>query len=45
VWGSALSLVSFELPHFIMERKMMLTIRSLAERTTPTGAGFARHGQ
>lgn len=45
VWGSALSLVSFELPHFIMERKMMLTIRSLAERTVPTGAGFAHHGQ
>ena len=42
VWGSALSLATFELPHFIMQRKMMLTIRELAERPPGQGAGFAR---
>jgi hypothetical protein len=42
VWGSALSLVTFELPHFVMERKMMLTIRELAERRLGQDAGFAR---
>jgi hypothetical protein len=42
VWGSALSLATFELPHFVMERKMMLTIRTLAERSEGRGARFAR---
>jgi hypothetical protein len=31
VWASALNLVAFQLPHFIMERRMMLTIKALAE--------------
>ena len=33
VWAAALNLAAFELPHFIMQRKMMLTIKSLAERS------------
>jgi uncharacterized protein YndB with AHSA1/START domain len=32
VWGAALEFMTFELPHFIMERRMMLTIKQLAER-------------
>jgi hypothetical protein len=31
-WGAALTFALFELPHFIMERKMMLTIKACAER-------------
>jgi hypothetical protein len=31
VWASALEFLTFELPHFIMERRMMLTIKTLAE--------------
>jgi hypothetical protein len=31
VWASALNLITFQLPHFIMERRMMLTIKALAE--------------
>jgi azurin len=31
VWASAASLVGFQLPHFIMQRRMMLTIKALAE--------------
>jgi hypothetical protein len=31
VWASALNFLAFELPHFIMERRMMLTIKALAE--------------
>lgn len=31
-WGAALSMVLMDLPHFIMERKMLLTIRARAER-------------
>ena len=34
-WGAGLMLAAFELPHFIMERKMMLTIKAHAERTAP----------
>jgi hypothetical protein len=30
-WASALNLLAFQLPHFIMERRMMLTIGALAE--------------
>jgi hypothetical protein len=44
VWASAVNLVGFELPHFIMERKMMLTIKALAERAarqTPQHAAVA----
>jgi hypothetical protein len=31
VWASVLEFLTFELPHFIMERRMMLTIKALAE--------------
>jgi hypothetical protein len=31
-WASALNMLTFELPHFIMERRMMLTIKALAEK-------------
>ena len=31
VWASAASLLGFQLPHFIMQRRMMLTIKALAE--------------
>ena len=30
-WAAALNLTAFQLPHFIMQRKMMLTIKALAE--------------
>ena len=33
-WAAAMNLMLFELPHFIMQRRMLLGIRSLAERTT-----------
>jgi hypothetical protein len=32
-WAAALDMMAFELPHFIMERKMMLQIKALAERS------------
>jgi hypothetical protein len=32
VWASVLNMVTFQLPHFIMQRRMMLTIKDLAER-------------
>ena len=32
VWAAVLNMGVFELPHFIMERRMMLTIKALAER-------------
>lgn len=31
-WVASLDMIAFELPHFIMERRMMLRIKSLAER-------------
>jgi hypothetical protein len=31
-WAAAMNVVTFQLPHFIMERKMMLQIKELAER-------------
>ena len=31
VWASALNMVTFQLPHFIMQRRMMLSIKTLAE--------------
>lgn len=34
VWTAALDMMAFELPHFIMERRMMLRIKSLAEANT-----------
>jgi len=30
-WAAALDVMTFELPHFIMERRMMLQIKALAE--------------
>jgi hypothetical protein len=35
VWLSAVNFLAFELPHFIMERRMMLTIKALAESEHP----------
>jgi hypothetical protein len=32
VWAAALDVMTFELPHFIMERRMMLQIKALAEK-------------
>jgi hypothetical protein len=32
VWGAALSFAMFELPHFIMERRMLMGIKERAER-------------
>lgn len=32
-WAAPLDMIAFELPHFIMERRMMLRIKSLAERS------------
>ena len=31
VWASALNLFGFQMPHFIMQRRLMLTIKELAE--------------
>ena len=31
-WAAAIDMLAFELPHFIMERRMMLQIKSLAEQ-------------
>ena len=31
IWASAANLLGFQLPHFIMQRRMMLTIKALAE--------------
>lgn len=33
-WAAALNLTAFELPHFIMQRRMMLTIKELAENSS-----------
>ena len=35
VWAAAMDMMSFQLAHFIMERRMMVTIKSLAERGSP----------
>ena len=35
-WVAALDMMAFELPHFIMERRMMLRIKSLAESQAKT---------
>jgi hypothetical protein len=42
VWASALNLVAFQLPHFIMERRMMLTIKALAEERRALHAAARR---
>jgi hypothetical protein len=31
VWAAVLDMATFQLPHFIMERRMMLRIKALAE--------------
>lgn len=37
VWAAPIDMMAFELPHFIMQRRMMLRIKSLAERpATPS---------
>jgi hypothetical protein len=33
VWAAAINFTAFELPHFIMQRRMMLNIKELAERS------------
>lgn len=38
VWAAAVNMIAFQLPHFIMQRKMMLTIKQLAEREPLVGA-------
>lgn len=37
-WAAALEFMTFEIPHFIMERRMMLTIKALAEQPSPAVA-------
>jgi hypothetical protein len=32
-WAAGLNLAAFELPHFIMQRRMMLTLKRLAEQS------------
>lgn len=32
VWAASVNFIAFELPHFIMQRRMMLSIKELAER-------------
>jgi hypothetical protein len=34
VWAAAINFTAFELPHFIMQRRMMLNIKALAENST-----------
>jgi hypothetical protein len=34
-WAAALNFTAFEMPHFIMQRRMMLGIKDLAERHAP----------
>jgi hypothetical protein len=41
VWASALNFLTFELPHFIMQRRMMLTIKELAEERGAVRARLA----
>jgi len=33
-WAAALNFTAFELPHFIMQRRMLLGIKALAEQAT-----------
>jgi hypothetical protein len=40
VWASALNFMAFELPHFVMQRRMMLTIKALAEERGAVRAGL-----
>jgi hypothetical protein len=40
-WMAAMDMIAFELPHFIMERKMMLQIKALAEQRAASLASAA----
>jgi mono/diheme cytochrome c family protein len=45
VWAAGLRFMVLELPHFIMERRMMLTIKALAEgRPVQSAGAFDRAG-
>jgi hypothetical protein len=44
VWAAAISFTTFELPHFIMERRMLLGIKQRAERARSHAQEGARHG-
>ena len=37
--AAAVNLMAFQLPHFIMQRRMMLTLKALAERSAATKEG------
>jgi hypothetical protein len=41
VWGAAISFATFELPHFIMERRMLIGIKQRVEHQTPEGPALA----
>lgn len=43
VWAAAVSFTAFELPHFIMERRMLLGIKERAERERPIPAARDLH--
>ena len=42
LWASVVNFMAFELPHFIMERRMMLTIKRLSEDRPAISAGLVR---
>jgi hypothetical protein len=42
VWASVINMVTFQLPHFIMQRRMMLTIKELAEHRQAMRAALVR---
>ena len=39
-WAAAVNFTAFELPHFIMQRRMLLTIKALAEESAQQQAGL-----
>ncbi len=45
VWAAAISFTAFELPHFIMERRMLLGIKERAERARSHAGKGGRHGR
>ena len=42
-WAAALNFGAFELPHFIMQRRMLLGIKSRAEHSRPLASGARAH--
>ena len=42
VWASVFNMAAFQLPHFIMQRRMMLTIKTLAEQRQALTAALAQ---